>query len=118
MASCYAICYASNYFTAGASAHLQVVFYNSTNGVVLASIRSSYSTPPPTRRSFIRISPPSPGRNGRPVVMPYVMRRITSPLEQALTCRLFFIIAQMVWWLALIPALELPGCMDQTFLIQ
>jgi hypothetical protein len=32
--SCYAICYASNYFQAGANAHLQVVFYDATNGVV------------------------------------------------------------------------------------
>src|ERR1035437_10079908 len=39
--SCYAICYASNYFTAGASAHLQVVFYNSTNGVVVSTNSSS-----------------------------------------------------------------------------
>jgi hypothetical protein len=40
-ASCYAICYASNYFSAGASAHLQVVFYNSTNGVVVSTNSSS-----------------------------------------------------------------------------
>src|ERR1035437_2400178 len=40
-ASSYAICYASNYFTTGASAHLQVVFYNSTNGVVVSTNSSS-----------------------------------------------------------------------------
>ncbi len=33
-ASAYAICYASNYFQAGANAHLQVAFYDSTNGLI------------------------------------------------------------------------------------
>jgi hypothetical protein len=33
-ASCYAICYASNYFQSGASAHMQVVFYDASNNVV------------------------------------------------------------------------------------
>ena len=33
-ASAYAICYASNYFNAGANANLQVVFYDATNGVI------------------------------------------------------------------------------------
>ena len=40
-ASCYAICYASNYFNAGASAHLQVVFYGITNNVVVSTNSSS-----------------------------------------------------------------------------
>ncbi len=34
-ASCWAICYASNYFNPGANAHLQVVFYDASNNVVL-----------------------------------------------------------------------------------
>jgi hypothetical protein len=34
-ASCWAICYASNYFSSGANAHLQVVFYDASNNVVL-----------------------------------------------------------------------------------
>lgn len=34
-ASGYAICYASNYFNAGASAHLQLVFYDASNNVVI-----------------------------------------------------------------------------------
>ncbi len=34
-ASCYAICYASNYFTSGANAHMQIVFYDASNNVVL-----------------------------------------------------------------------------------
>jgi len=38
-ASCYAICYASNYFNPGANAHMQVVFYDATNNV-LASTNS------------------------------------------------------------------------------
>jgi hypothetical protein len=33
-ASCYAICYASNYFNSGATAHMQVAFYDSSNNVV------------------------------------------------------------------------------------
>ena len=33
-ASCYAICYASNYFSSGANAHMQVVFYDASNNVV------------------------------------------------------------------------------------
>jgi hypothetical protein len=33
-ASCYAICYASNYFSSGANAHMQVVFYDLSNNVV------------------------------------------------------------------------------------
>ena len=33
-ANCWAICYASNYFSSGANAHLQVVFYDASNNVV------------------------------------------------------------------------------------
>jgi hypothetical protein len=33
-ASCWAICYASNYFNSGAQAHMQVVFYDVSNNVV------------------------------------------------------------------------------------
>ena len=33
-ASCWTICYASNYFNPGANAHLQVVFYDASNNVV------------------------------------------------------------------------------------
>jgi hypothetical protein len=33
-ASCWAICYASNYFISGANAHMQVVFYDISNNVV------------------------------------------------------------------------------------
>jgi hypothetical protein len=40
-ASCYAICYASNYFNGGASAHLQVVFYDVSNNVVVSTNSSS-----------------------------------------------------------------------------
>jgi hypothetical protein len=40
-ASCWTICYASNYFNAGANAHMQVVFYDSTNGVVVSTNSSS-----------------------------------------------------------------------------
>jgi hypothetical protein len=35
--SCYAICYASNYFQAGASADMQVSFYDATNGLLSSS---------------------------------------------------------------------------------
>jgi hypothetical protein len=35
-ASCWTICYASNYFIAGASAHMQVVFYDVSNNVVVS----------------------------------------------------------------------------------
>ena len=40
-ASCYALCYASNYFIAGANAHMQVVFYGMTNNVVVSTNSSS-----------------------------------------------------------------------------
>jgi hypothetical protein len=36
-ASCYAICYASNYFQSGASAAMQVSFYDATNGLLPSS---------------------------------------------------------------------------------
>jgi hypothetical protein len=36
-ATCYAICYASNYFQAGASADMQVSFYDATNGLLSSS---------------------------------------------------------------------------------
>jgi hypothetical protein len=40
-ASCYAICYASNYFNPGANAHLQVVFYDTNNNVLVSPDSSS-----------------------------------------------------------------------------
>jgi hypothetical protein len=40
-ASCYAISYASNYFSPGANAHLQVVFYGASNQVVASPDSSS-----------------------------------------------------------------------------
>jgi hypothetical protein len=40
-ASCWTICYASNYFIAGASAHMQVVFYDVSNNVVVSPSSSS-----------------------------------------------------------------------------
>lgn len=40
-ASCYAICYASNYFNPGATAHMQVTFYDASNNVVVSTNSSS-----------------------------------------------------------------------------
>ncbi len=40
-ASCWTICYASNYFITGASAHMQVVFYDVSNNVVVSPSSSS-----------------------------------------------------------------------------
>jgi hypothetical protein len=40
-ASCWAICYASNYFNPGANAHMEVVFFDATNGVLASSASSS-----------------------------------------------------------------------------
>jgi hypothetical protein len=40
-ASCYAICYAANYFNPGANAHMQVAFYDISNHVVVSPDSSS-----------------------------------------------------------------------------
>ncbi len=76
-ASCYAICYASNYFNPGASAHLQVVFYDISNNVVVSPYSSSgiagvygsdfldpSGSPDPVNIYWIFAPPPAVDANG------------------------------------------------------
>jgi len=58
-ATCYAICYASNYFQAGASAAMQVSFYDATNGLLPSSNAVNQSAGNVYGSDFLDPAPPA-----------------------------------------------------------